>query len=306
MKRNHLLPLAALAGTAVLSLGLSGCGAESSASASDSVCPDGGINFGVEPFEDPAKLTPAYQTIAKAMSKELDCDVNVQIVDTYSAEVLAMRNDKLTLGQFGPLGYVFAKEKADAEAVASFGTGDGELSTYKAGIWVPEDSPVTSIADLKGKSLALSEPGSTSGDALPRQALKDAGLKESDLKVQYAGGHPEALLALTNGKVDAAEINTQQEATSTEAGQFKAADYREIWTSDPIPNDPITIAGKADPKLKAAVKKALLNLPASAVSTAAGYLDVEPAGQLVAVGEKDYQPLFELAQKLGLTEKDVS
>lgn len=298
----------ALTLTALLSVSLTGCGsgADASSSSSDSkVCPDGEIRFGVEPFEDPAKLTPAYQVIAKSMSKQLGCPVKVQIVQDYSAEVLAMQNGQLELGQFGPLGYVFASQRAKAEPLASFGTADGKLSTYTAGIWVPKDSSIKSIEDLPGKSLALSEPGSTSGDALPRQALKDAGIGKSDLKIEYAGGHPESLLALTNGKVDAAEINSQQLATSTESGSFKAADYRRIWSSDPIPNDPITVAGDASPELKAAVKKALLDMPAADVKEAGALLDVDPPGKLVAITQKDYQPLFDLASSLGLTEKDV-
>src|SRR5262249_38308600 len=149
-----------------------------------------------------------------------------------------------------------------AEPLVSFADGSGQLTTYKAGIWVPKDSPIQSLADLKGKSLALSEPGSSSGDAFPRYALQtEAHLDpKKDLKIEYAGGHPEALLALTHGKVDAAEINTQQQATSTKEGQFDESKYRQVWASKPIPNDPITIRGDLDPAFKERVKTALTHL----------------------------------------------
>ena len=107
-----------------------------------------------------------------------------------------MRNGKLDLGQFGPLGYVFADAKAGAEPLVSFGTAEKELSTYTAGIWVPKDSPIQAIGDLKGKSLALGSVGSTSGDVLPRFGLREAGIADADIKMDYTGGHPEALLAL--------------------------------------------------------------------------------------------------------------
>lgn len=288
------------------SLTLAACGGSSNAtSADDATCPNGKIRFGVEPFEDPAKLTPAFKVVGEALSKKLDCPVEITVVDSYAAEVLAMKNGKLELGVFGPLGYVFASKQAGAEPLASFGTADGELSTYTSGIWVKKGSPIKSIEDLKGRSLALSEPGSTSGDALPRQAIADAGFKESDLDITYAGGHPEALLALTNGKVDAAEINSQQLATSTAEGQFDEADYTQVWTSDPIPNDPITVAGSASPEFKKAVKDALLDLPASAIAEAGRLLDVDPAGPLLEVDKSTYQPLFDLAETLGLTTEDL-
>ncbi len=303
--RTPLTLLGALAVTATLTLSACGGDTSTAAGADEATCPGGKIRFGIEPFEDPAKLTPAFTVVGEALSEKLDCPVEITVVDSYAAEVLAMKNGKLDLGVFGPLGYVFASQQADAEPLASFGTAEGELSTYTGGIWVEKGSSITSIEDLDGGSLALSEPGSTSGDALPRQALADAGLKESDLDITYAGGHPEALLALTNGKVDAAEINSQQLATATAEGQFDEADYTQVWTSDPIPNDPITVAGSASPEFKKAVKEALLDLPAEAIAEAGLLLDVDPAGPLLEVDKSTYQPLFDLAETLGLTTEDV-
>lgn len=298
----------ALVSIATLCLPLTACGGSSSASGTSAggvACPDGGLTFGVEPFEAPSKLEPAYKTLADALTKKLGCDVKVQIVDNYSAEVLAMRNNRLDLGEFGPLGYVFASQKAGAEPLASFGTADGKLSTYTAGIWVKKDSPIKTVKDLEGHSLALGSNGSTSGDALPRLALKKAGLADSAVKSNYSGGHPQALLALTHGSVDAAEINSQTLATATKAGTFKEADHRKIWTSEPIPNDPITVRKTLDPKLKTAIKKALLELEPEQVQKVASFLDVDPAGPMIAVTNDDYKPLFDLAKTLGLTEKDV-
>lgn len=301
MKRVHI----ALASAAVIlaPVVLSGC--STSAQAESATCPNGQITFGIEPFEDPKKLEPAYKAVAESLSTSLDCPVEVQVLEDYSAEVLAMQNGKLDIGQFGPLGYVFASERAGAEPLASFGTAEGELSSYTGGIWVPKDSAIQSLEDLRGKDLALGSVGSTSGDALPRYALAQAGIKESELNLNYAGGHPEALLALTNKTVDAAQINSQTMGTAIKEGTFKQEDFRQIWKSEPIPNDPITVAASADPEFKKAVKDALLNLPADDIAEVAGYLGVEPAGQLIEVDKSTYQPLFDLAKTMNLTEEDV-
>ena len=305
--RPHTHALAAAIGL-TLTFTTAACGSSSGSSdsaAESTTCPDGQIRFGVEPFEDPAKLTPAYQAVADELEKSLDCPVKVTIVEDYSAEVLAMQNGQLELAQFGPLGFVFASERADAQPVASFGTADGSLSTYTAGVWVPRGSTITDMAGLVGKTLALGSVGSTSGDALPRQALADAGVAEDALKIEYAGGHPEALLALTNGKVDAAQINSQTLATAVAEGTFNPDDYTQIWTSEPIPNDPITVRGDLPQEFKDAVTKALLNLPPKTVGEVGAFLDVNPPGPMVEVSKKTYQPLFDLAQTLGLTENDA-
>lgn len=301
MKRVHI----ALASAAVLLAPIALAGCSPAASAESATCPNGQITFGIEPFEDPKKLEPAYKTVAESLSKTLDCPVEVQVLEDYSAEVLAMQNGKLDIGQFGPLGYVFASERAGAEPLASFGTAEGELSSYTGGIWVPKESDIKTLEDLRGKDLALGSVGSTSGDALPRYALAQAGIAESDLNLNYAGGHPEALLALTNKTVDAAQINSQTMGTAIKEGTFKKEDFRQIWESDPIPNDPITVAESADPEFKKAVKDALLNLPAKDIEEVAGYLGVEPAGQLIEVDKSTYQPLFDLAKTMNLTEEDV-
>ncbi|MFI6477412.1 phosphate/phosphite/phosphonate ABC transporter substrate-binding protein [Nonomuraea sp. NPDC050663] len=303
--RSRLLALAAAAALALTACGTEAGNTAGTGAQAGATCPNGEIRFGIEPYEDPAKLKPAYQVLADALSKQLNCPVELTVVEDYSAEVLAMRNGQLELAQFGPLGFVFASEKAGALPLVSFADAKGALTTYTAGIWVPADSPIKAIGDLKGKALALSSPGSTSGDALPRFALKQAGLAESDLKLDYAGGHPEALLALANGKVEAAEINSQQLATATAEGSFDPAKFRQIWTSDPIPNDPITVSGKASPAFREAVSQALLRLKPEDIAKVGAFLDVSPPGPLVAVTKETYQPLFDLAAALGLTEKDV-
>src|SRR5262245_51536812 len=268
-------------------------------------CPGSSVRFGIEPYEDPAKLTPAYKVLASALQRNLGCTVKLQIVEDYPAEVLAMRNGKLDLAEFGPLGFVFAYQRAHAEPLVSFADAKGHLTTYAAGIWVPKDSTIRSIKDLKGQSLALSEPGSTSGDALPRYALKKAGIKESAVKITYAGGHPESLLALVHGKVDAAEINTQQLATATSEGTFDRSQFRRIWASAPIPNDPIAVRGDLPASFKHAVKTALLKMKPAEVAKVGAFLDVDPPGPPVSVSKKTYQPLFDLAAALHLTIKDA-
>ena len=279
--------------------------AASASSSGDAKCPNGQVRFGVEPYEDPAKLTPAYQALTAALQRKLGCPVKLQIVQDYAAEVLAMRNGQLDLAEFGPLGFVFASQKANAEPLVSFADANGKLSSYKAGIWVPKDSPIKTVADLKGHSLALADPGSTSGDAMPRFALRQAGLTQSDVKLDYTGGHPESLLALVKGKVDAGELNTQELATAKAAHQFDPSKFRQIWASNPIPNDPITIDGKLPAAFRDKVKQALTTLEPTDVAKVGSFLDVEPPGPMVVVSKQTYQPLFDLAQTLGLTEKDA-
>ena len=67
----------------------------------------------------------------------------------------------------------------------------------------------------------------------------------------------------------------------------------------------MTVAGRLGPEFRDAVRAALLSLDTAAVEQIGLYLDVDPAGPLVEVDKSTYQPLFDLADTLGLTEEDA-
>ena len=323
--------LAAIAGVAALGLGLAACsssststgststGSTSSSSAAASAgvaaahvaCPNGTLTFGVEPYDNASVLIPAYQTLSTDLGQALGCKVNLQIAESYVAEILAMKNGKLDMGEFGPAGFVFASQQAGAVPLASFADSNGQLSTYTAGIWVKKGSPITNLKQLAGHTLALSSTGSTSGDWVPRYALIQAGVQNA-VKTEYAGGHPESLEALLHGKVDAAEINSQTEASAIKAGTFDPSQYTEIWKSQPIPNDPITASGTMPAAAQAAIKTALLHLSASAFTSGktsiSSELDFTPpaSGQvMIPVTKANYVQLFALAKALNLTSSNL-
>ena len=293
---------AALGGSAVLVLALVAVIASSASAArrTSNVCPNGSVNFGVEPYDAGAKFEAAYQSLTSVLSKSLNCPVNLIITDNYTNEVEAMKAGKIDVGEFGPLGYIFAHSVANAQPVAVFADKTGKPVTYTAALWVPADSPIKTVADLKGHTVAFSDPGSTSGNLLPRYAMIQAGLNpDKDVKIEFAGGHPQSLLALTNGKVDAGEINSQQQATATAAHQFDASKFRMIWQSAPIQNDPITVRGNLSAAFKAAVTKALLKMTPAQLKLVDTELGVD-SGPMVAAKDSFYNQIRSVVKAEGL------
>lgn len=310
--------LATVAGAAALGLGLAACSSaggttapDSNAASSHAACPSGTLTFGVEPYDNASVLIPAYQALSANLGRELGCKVDLQIATSYVAEILAMKNGKLDMGEFGPAGFVFASQQAGAIPLASYAGRNGQLSTYTAGIWVKKGSPITSVKKLAGHTLALAETGSTSGDWFPRYALVQAGV-QNQVKTEYAGGHPEALEALLHGKVDAAEINSQTAASAQASHTFDPSRYTEIWKSPPIPNDPICVSGTLPAAARAAIKNALLNLKpsdfTSGKTSIATELDFTPPASghaMTPVTRATYAQLFSLARALNLSSSDL-
>ena len=216
-------------------------------------CPnDGVVRFGVEPYDTSAKLVPIYDHIGKLLGEKLGCEVKVYIATNYNAEIEAMRNGKLEIGEFGPLGYVLAHQVAKAEAVAAFGTKEGKPDTYWASLVTYPGSGIKTVAEIRGHSFAFSDPASTSGHLFPAYGLRKAGIDpDHDIKAIYAGSHTSSYEALYNHKVDAGELNSEQLESAIQRGHYKDGDVVFLWKSDPIPTDPISVRGDLPPEFKA-------------------------------------------------------
>lgn len=106
-------------------------------------------------------------------------------------------------------------------------------------------SPITGIADLRGKRLALGQPDSSELALIPRHQLRDEGLDistECEVVELEAKGHPGEIhqvslrtivAALEDGKVDAATLFEPQYRDLVERGRLDGAAYRTIWCSRP-------------------------------------------------------------------------
>jgi phosphonate transport system substrate-binding protein len=225
-------------------------------------CPnDGVVRFGVEPYESAQRLLPVYTDLAALIGKKLGCKVELFVATSYNAEIEAMRNDKLEIGEFGPLGYVLAHQVAHAEAVATFAGENGQPATYTASIVTWPGSGVKALADIKGQSFAYSDPSSTSGHLFPAYGLSKNGIDpDHGVKALYAGSHTASFEALRNHKVQAGELNSEEIASAKLHNQFDQSAYVTLWQSEPIPLDPIAVRGNLPADFKARLAQVLSSL----------------------------------------------
>jgi phosphonate transport system substrate-binding protein len=266
-------------------------------------CPNGGtVRFGVEPFETAAKLLPVFNKIGDALGKKIGCTVQVVITTNYSAEIEAMRNGKLEMGEFGPLGYVLAHQVANAQAVAAYAGPDGKPDTYTAGIVTWPGSGIKTIRDVAGKTFAYSDPASTSGHLFPATELKRVGIDpDTGVKALFAGSHTASFETIRNHKVEAGELNSTEINEATLSGEYKPAQWVELWRSGPIPNDPIAVWGGLPPGFKARLTAAVQHLDFASFLTKSE-LKIVGAGGGHTVPQTDaaYNPIRDLVSVLHL------
>jgi phosphonate transport system substrate-binding protein len=263
-------------------------------------CPnDGTVRFGVEPFEAAAKLVPIYERVGELLAKQLDCKVQIFVTSSYTAEVEAMRAGRLEVGEFSPFSYVLAHQLAKADAVATFSNAQGKPDTYTAGIVTWAGSGITTLKEVAGHTFGYSDPTSNSGHLFPAFALKQAGIDpDTGIKPLYSGSHTASFEALRNHKVEAAELNSQQIVSSTQAGVYKPGDFVELWRSDPIPVDPIAVRRDLDPAFKERLKHVLQTLDLTSLPTAE--LKMFGSGRLVPQVDASYDGIRDLVKVLNI------
>ena len=304
---TQLLTLAAIAATAA---SLAACGTKASASNSGSSgaataaggsagCPGGVVRFGVEPFEDAAKLLPVFLPLTKQLGDKLGCKVELSIPTSYNAEIEAMRAGKLDIGEFGPLGYVLAHQVAKADAIATYAGADGGPLTYTASIITPASTGLTDLSQCAGKSFAYSDPSSTSGHLFPAYALKSHGIDpDNGVQAKYAGSHTASYEAERNAKVTCGELNSEQIAAAKAAGEWKDGQLKTLWQSDPIPEDPFAVRGDLPAAFKTRLTGALLSLDFSQLSPDAQKLLL--GTKLAAFDDAKYDGIRALVKTLNI------
>lgn len=207
------------------------------------------------PSEELRKLEP-FKRYLEASLKEQGLPVNVEIsiFATYEEGLDALVIGDIDFSRLGPASYVLAKRKNhDLTLLASEAHG-GDKS-FPAVIVVARDSPIKTIADLRGKRFAFGDPNSTAGRYLPQAELARAGVNARNLaSYEFLGRHDKVLFAVASGRFDAGATNV-----NTFTKYADAKNLREL-VRYPSPTHAWTARSKLDPAMARALRKALLDM----------------------------------------------
>ena len=282
------------------------------------------------------------QVLTDRLQTTLGIPVRLFSATSYSGVVQAMRAKRVDGLQVGVFTYLLAVEEANAEALAVYVSTFAEPAVYDpllrpeyySVISVKKGSGITSLADLKGRSFAFVEPASTSGHLVPKTELMNAGIMpDRDMRTRFAGNHAASLIALWNGRVDAAVSSEQSLRNIAGGGQVEYCGFPDhevgrartreeiravfdacpdgklapLHYSFPVPGTPIAFRADLPADLKAAIKASLLSTPGDpAFIRAAKRWYVDPSREL-GLPDLDayYDRLREVAKLLDLDLKGL-
>ena len=249
------------------------------------------LEFGVGLFQpDKEKNDTTYKPLADYLASQLGRPVKLRTVDSWEGLAKSLASGETDMALMGPWGYVLANHQAGAEAVATI-LYEGKPE-YFAIMITGANSGINKIDDMKGKTFAFGDKGSTSGYLIPNHEFMLRGIDPDKFfsKVIYTK-HQAIETQVTRGELDAgADYNRNRDAM-IEQGLIKAVDSRIIWTSSPLPNDAFALSKDLakDKIFTVKLVKALENI-GEALKTQPNLLPNQYTG-FVAKDNKYYAPI---------------
>lgn len=194
------------------------------------------IIFAYTPVEDPAVYRDVWSEFIDHMAELTGKNVEFFAVDSNAAQLEAMRAGRLHVAGFNTGGNPFAVNFAGFVPFAMMAAADGSFG-YEMEIIVPANSPIQSIEELAGKSIAFTSPTSNSGFKAPSALLKaEFGLEaDVDFESTFSGGHDASILGVANEDYDAAAIANSVLNRMIARGVINEGDVRAIYVSQTFP-----------------------------------------------------------------------
>ena len=201
------------------------------------------VRFGFFPAGDSEKLKLEAKSFAEEMQNKLNLPVEVFIAKDYASLTRAMSQNKVDFAFLTPAVYVDldAQKRVKVLLKKVWAT-----DSYYSILATRSDSKFSSLTQMKGARLAFIDRQSTSGYLYPSRFLVRQNKKPQDFAaIEFLGSHKASVEALDAGRVDVISVFSDDATAKVSAlshyGKKKRQEYRILWTSDPIPNDPFCV-----------------------------------------------------------------
>lgn len=246
----------------------------------------------VHPFKPPTQLVAAFAPLADYLSGKLGQPVTVRIAKDYQTHIEAIGNDAVDLAYLGPVAYVKLRAAYGPRPLLARQQ-IGNSPVFHGKIFVRQNSPLQTLADLKGQRFAFTEPHSTMGYLVPRYQLWQAGIPVERLATyQFLGDHVNVALGVLTGDYDAGAVKEDVFEL------YKGRGLRAIATSPPI-SDHVFVANRKLPDAqRRTLRAALLQLHKDPKGAEILTSITPGVTALVPVQDSDYDTLRTVLKKL--------
>jgi phosphonate transport system substrate-binding protein len=227
------------------------------------------VKFGILSGENEKDRIRRYTPLEAYLEKELGVEVEIFTAGNYDGVIQALAADQIEFAFFGSSSYAaaYTATNGGVRALLTSQNKSGRTGYYSI-IVTRCDSGITSLDDLKGKTLAFADPDSTSGYAVPYFNLVQQGYDPTTYfgAIPFSGSHEAGVQAVYNGTFDAAATYEDTDLAGVyqrmEAkGMIDKGQICRIWKSPEITSGPLAARNNLPEGLVAAMTDAVMKFP---------------------------------------------
>jgi phosphonate transport system substrate-binding protein len=251
------------------------------------------------PDESPTELQRKFGQLAAYLEKQVGMKVQYTPVSDYAAAVEALVGKKLDMVWYGGFTFVQARNRSNNQVIPLVQRVEDE--NFKSVFIARANSGITTLADLKGKSVTFGSPSSTSGHLMPRHFLLQQGIDpERDFRqVAFSGAHDATIAAVAGGKVQAGALNISVWEKFVQEKRVDPAQVVVIYTTPPYYDYNWTVRADLGPALQKKLADAFLRLDPARPEDKA-ILDLQRASRFVPTTAANYDSIERAARSAGL------
>ena len=251
------------------------------------------------PDEAPTELQRKFKPLGDYLHRQTGLEVQFTPVSDYAAVVEGLASGRIDLAWLGGFTYVQARLRTQGGAMPLVQRAEDAHFTSK--FIVPIDSPLQTLAELKGHTFAFGSPSSTSGHLMPRYFLMQQGIDpDKDFRsVAFSNAHDATVAFVASGRAEGGALNASVWQKLVDEHNPNAARVRVLATTPPFFDYNWTARPGMDAALRRKITEAFLKLdPADPAQKE--LMDLQRASRFVPTQPSNYDGIEAAAKAAGL------
>lgn len=210
------------------------------------------LRFGSVAMDVPTVMHRRLTPLTQYLTKTLGRPVSLKLAKNMSGAIDDVSSGTVELAYLTPVAYIKSNKKGNTRLVAKTVTkGRG---SFKLMIVVKENSPIKSLADLKGRSFAFGDKAAL----LQRAVVVGSGIKlESLATYKFLGHYDNIVRAVMHGEFDAGILK------DTKVYEWRNKGIRILYASNELPPYNIAASSQVSEEMLDKLREAFLSLDAN-------------------------------------------
>lgn len=244
------------------------------------------------------------EPFAEYFGAEVGSPVKVISYNSVQELIDGMKKGETDIVFINTFGYLLLREKSEFYSIAAaLQLSNGARSTYQTAIVSSANSKLSSLYDLMAQpgkfSMLLVNPGSTSGNLIPRLKFSEIGITEPEKffnGIAYTKNHAQTLKQISEGRADIGAFGSEEYHRALSDDPSLSTKLNLLWESDPIPLGPVVFNKQLPKGVAEQLKQCLLTLHEKNIkaleAVKSGWTEAIPADKFQAVDDQYYNSIL--------------